>query len=91
MRWYIDIDDHTRFQSFSLYFLMFIHIGSRRIWISPCTANPTGEWTAHQARNFEMYLQEENLPCKTFSVIGIQNMWRRSITYAGWSENKALT
>ena len=64
MRWDIDIDDHTRFQSFSLYFLMFIHIGSRRIWISPCTANPTGEWTAHQARNSEMYLQEENLPRK---------------------------
>jgi putative transposase len=41
-----------------LYFLVFIHIGSRRIWISPCTANPTGEWTAQQARNFEMYLQE---------------------------------
>jgi hypothetical protein len=47
-----------------LYFLVFIHIGSRRIWISPCTANPTGEWTAQQARNFEMYLQEENQPCK---------------------------
>jgi putative transposase len=47
-----------------LYFLVFIHIGSRRIWISPCTANPTGEWTAQQARNFEMYLQDENLQCE---------------------------
>ncbi len=46
-----------------LYFLVFIHIGSRRIWVSPCTANPTGEWTAQQARNFDMFLQEENLPC----------------------------
>lgn len=46
-----------------LYFLVFIHLGLRRIWISPCTANPTGEWTAQQARNFEMYLQEEGLQC----------------------------
>ena len=66
MKWDIDIDDHTRFQSFSLYFLAFIHIGSRRIWISPCTRNPTGEWTAQQARNFEIYLLEESLPCKIF-------------------------
>jgi hypothetical protein len=46
-----------------LYFLVFIHIGSRRMWVSPCTANPTGEWTAQQARNFDMFLQQENLPC----------------------------
>ncbi len=46
-----------------LYFLVFIHIGSRRIWVSPCTANPTGEWTTQQARNFDMFLQDENLPC----------------------------
>jgi putative transposase len=46
-----------------LYFLVFIHIGTRRIWVSPCTANPTGEWTTQQARNFDMFLQDENLPC----------------------------
>ena len=46
-----------------LYFLVFIHIGSRRIWVSPCTASPTGEWTTQQARNFDMFLQDENLPC----------------------------
>ncbi len=46
-----------------MYFLVFIHIGSRRIWISPCTANPSGEWTTQQARNFAMHLDEENLPC----------------------------
>lgn len=42
-----------------LYFLVFIHLGTRRIWVSPCTANPSGDWTAQQARN----LQEQNLPC----------------------------
>jgi putative transposase len=46
-----------------LYFLVFIHIGTRWIWVSPCTANPTGEWTTQQARNFDMFLQDENLPC----------------------------
>jgi putative transposase len=46
-----------------LYFLVFIHIGTRRIWVSPCTANPTGEWTTQQARNFDMFLQDESLPC----------------------------
>ncbi len=46
-----------------LYFLVFIHIESRRIWISPCTANPTGDWTTQQARNFQMHLVEEKLPC----------------------------
>jgi putative transposase len=47
-----------------LYILVFIHIETRRIWVSPCTANPTGEWTTQQARNFEMYLQDEGLPCE---------------------------
>jgi putative transposase len=46
-----------------LYFLVFIHIESRRIWVSACTARPTGEWTAQQARNFDIFLEEEHLPC----------------------------
>jgi len=46
-----------------LYFLVFIHIESRRIWVSSCTANPTGEWTTQQALNFDMFLQGEHLPC----------------------------
>ena len=47
-----------------LYFLVFIHIETRRIWVSPCTANPTGQWTTQQARNFQMHLQDEGLPCE---------------------------
>jgi putative transposase len=46
-----------------LYFLVFIHIESRRIWVSACTAHPTGEWTTQQARNFDIFLEEEHLPC----------------------------
>ena len=45
------------------YFLVVIQFGTRRIWVSPCTANPTGELTTQQARNFDMFLQDENLPC----------------------------
>jgi putative transposase len=47
-----------------LYFLVFIHVETRRIWISPCTANPTGEWTTQQARNFDMFLRDKGLPCE---------------------------
>ena len=47
-----------------LYFLVFIHVETRRIWISPCSANPTGQWTTQQARNFDMFLQDEGLSCE---------------------------
>jgi putative transposase len=47
-----------------LYFLVFIHVETRRIWVSPCTASPTGQWTTQQARNFQMHLQDEGLPCE---------------------------
>ena len=47
-----------------LYFLVFIHLETRRIWISPCTANPSGDWTTQQARNFQMHLQDEDLQCE---------------------------
>ncbi|QDV25925.1 integrase core domain-containing protein [Aureliella helgolandensis] len=46
-----------------VYFLVFIHIGTRRVWISPCTEHPTGEWSAQQARNFLMHIQDEDVPC----------------------------
>jgi putative transposase len=46
-----------------VYFLVFIHIGSRRILISPCTEHPHATWTTQQARNFAMHIDEEQLPC----------------------------
>ena len=48
-----------------VYFMVFIHLGSQRIWISPCTENPTGQWTAQQGRNFQMHMEDEGLQCKT--------------------------
>ncbi|MDV6033261.1 MAG: transposase [Phycisphaera sp. RhM] len=47
-----------------VYFMVFIHIGTRQIWISPCTENPTGEWTTQQGRNFQMHLQDNELTCE---------------------------
>lgn len=47
-----------------LYFLLFIHIETQRIWVSPCTAHPTGEWTTQQAKNFSMYVEEHGLRCE---------------------------
>jgi len=32
--------------------LFFIEIGSRRVHVAGCTANPTGAWVAQQARQF---------------------------------------
>jgi len=43
---------------YDAYFLVFIHVGSRRVWVSNATFNPTGDWTAQQARNFIIHLAE---------------------------------
>jgi putative transposase len=42
-----------------LYVLFFIELGSRRVHLAGCTANPTGEWVTQQARQFTWALQEQ--------------------------------
>ncbi|MDA7528180.1 integrase core domain-containing protein, partial [bacterium] len=44
-----------------IYLLVFIHIGSRRIWVSRGTANPNSDWVAQQARNMCMEFEEEGI------------------------------
>ena len=44
------------------YCLMFIHLGSRKVFVSPATYHPTGEWMRQQARNVCMWLEDEQLP-----------------------------
>lgn len=47
-----------------VYFMVFIHIGTRQIWISPCTEKPNGEWTTQQGRNFQMHVDDNDLKCE---------------------------
>ncbi len=44
-----------------LYLLVFIHVQSRRVWISDATEHPDTEWVIQQARNFCMYIEEHDL------------------------------
>lgn len=44
-----------------LFLIVFIHLGTRRIWISPCTANTNSQWVEQQARNFLMHAEEIGL------------------------------
>ena len=45
-----------------LYVLFFIELGSRRVHLASCTANPTGAWVTQQARQFAWTLQERRPP-----------------------------
>ena len=44
-----------------VYLIVFIHIGTRRIWISPCTVQPNAGWVRQQARNFLMHAEDIGL------------------------------
>ena len=46
------------------YILVFIHAGSRRIFMSPATYNPYGGWVEQQARNVMMWLDDQRLESK---------------------------
>ena len=41
------------------YLLFFMHVETRRVWVSPTTLHPTGVWVAQQARNFSMWAAEQ--------------------------------
>ena len=45
-----------------LYVLFFIELGSRRVHLAGCTANPNGAWVTQQARQFAWKLQERRPP-----------------------------
>ena len=40
---------------------MFIHVGSRKVWVSPSTYHPNEDWVLQQARNLLMWLEEQGL------------------------------
>lgn len=47
-----------------VYLLVCLHIGTRRLWISPCSGNPDSAWVAQQARNFLMHTEDVGLSPK---------------------------
>ena len=47
-----------------LYVLFFIELGSRRVHLAGCTANPSGVWAAQQARNLAWSLTERASPLR---------------------------
>jgi len=47
-----------------LYLLVFLHVSSRRVWISPCTSAPDSAWVSQQARNFLQHADDVVLPAK---------------------------
>lgn len=49
------------------YVLVFIHLGSRRVFMSPATFNPDEKWVLQQARNASMWMQD--LGIKTTHLI----------------------
>ncbi len=46
------------------FILAFIHIGTRRVFVTPATLNPTEEWCATQAVAFCRHVQMNSLTCE---------------------------
>jgi putative transposase len=46
------------------YVLFFLELGSRRVHVAGCTANPDGRWTAQQARQLSWLLPERATPAR---------------------------
>lgn len=47
-----------------LYLLVFLHLGTRRCWISPCTLHPDSAWVTQQGKNFLMEAEDMGLAPK---------------------------
>jgi len=43
------------------YVLAFIHLASRKVFLSPSTCNPTDTWVCQQARNARMWAEDEGI------------------------------
>lgn len=44
-----------------LYFLVFLHLGTRQCWVSTCTTTPDSAWVSRQAKNFLMDAEDLEL------------------------------
>jgi len=46
------------------YVLAFVHLGSRKVFLSPATFNPTDEWMQQQGRNVSLWTAEESIDAR---------------------------
>ena len=60
---FVGVKSWTRNGLVDLYLLFFIHIETRRVFVSGITAHPDKEWVTQQARNASMQFAEWGLPC----------------------------
>ncbi len=67
--------------------LAFIHLGSRKVFVSPATLNPTGPWMQQQSRNVQMWADEQGWMCVSCCTImtrsSPRHLTRRSIGRTG--------
>lgn len=59
----------TKFGLTEYYILFFIHVGSRRAYISGMTDHPDADWMAQQARNVSLYMTEQTPPADSTLVL----------------------
>jgi putative transposase len=52
-----------------LYALFFLELGTRRVHLAGCTANPDGGWAAQQARQFAWSLSKRPTPARFLILI----------------------
>ena len=43
------------------YLILFVHLETRRLFITPATLHPTGEWVVQQAKNFTLHTEAQGL------------------------------
>src|ERR671933_1381262 len=48
----------------TIYILFFIEVGTRRVHMAGCTANPTAEWVTQQARHLSWQLQDGEITAR---------------------------
>ncbi len=47
-----------------IFVLVFLHVKSRQVYISPSTYKPDESWTIEQAEAFDKFVKDQNLKCK---------------------------
>jgi putative transposase len=57
-------DIYTPLGKYTAYVLIFIHLGSRKVYASPATYSPHEGWVVQQGRNARMWLEDEGLEAR---------------------------